>query len=61
MAVEKKLLNVLDETGLKKLEELNNLHAVAIVENYVTLLKPDKVTVIEDIVDNKKSEGVLLN
>ncbi len=48
MTSEKKLLDVLGETSLKKLEELNNLYAMAIVENYVTLLKPDKVTVITD-------------
>ena len=48
MAIEKKLLDVLGETDLKKLEELNNIYAMEIVENYVTLLKPDKVTVITD-------------
>ncbi len=48
MAIEKRLLDVLDETSLKKLEELDNIYVMAIVENYVTLLNPDKVTVITD-------------
>ena len=48
MNIKKKLSDVLSETDLKKLEELNNLHAMKIVKNYVTLLKPDKVTVITD-------------
>ena len=48
MAIEKQLLEIIGQTNLKKLEELNNPHMMAIVENYITLLKPDKVTVITD-------------
>ncbi len=40
--------NILDEANLQKLEELNNPRVMEIVEKYVTLLKPDKVTVITD-------------
>lgn len=40
--------SVLDKENLKKLEELNNLHVLEIVEKYVKLCKPSKVTVITD-------------
>jgi len=44
--------NVLDEANLKKLEALNNAHVMKIVEEYVTLCKPSKVTVITDSKDD---------
>jgi len=40
--------NVLNEQNLKKLEALNNPHVLKIVEEYVNLCKPSKVTVITD-------------
>lgn len=39
---------ILDEHNLKKLEELTNPHVMNIVEKYVKLCKPAKVTVITD-------------
>ncbi|MEA2036636.1 MAG: phosphoenolpyruvate carboxykinase (GTP) [Nanoarchaeota archaeon] len=39
---------ILDEKNLKKLEELNNAKVMEIVEKYVTLCKPSKVTVLTD-------------
>lgn len=40
--------NVLNEQNLKKLEALNNPRVLKIVEEYVNLCKPSKVTVITD-------------
>jgi phosphoenolpyruvate carboxykinase (GTP) len=40
--------NILSEENLKKLEYLNNPYMMEIVERYIKLLKPDKVTVITD-------------
>ena len=40
--------NILDEINLKKLEELNNSFVMGIVEKYVKLCRPVKVTVITD-------------
>ncbi|MBN1699799.1 MAG: phosphoenolpyruvate carboxykinase (GTP) [Spirochaetales bacterium] len=45
MTIDKKIL---DDENTKKLEALNNPHILEIVETYVNLLKPDKVTVITD-------------
>ena len=39
---------ILDETNLKKLEELNNKNILEIVEKYTKLCKPAKITVITD-------------
>jgi len=39
---------ILDETNLKKLEELNNPRVMEIVEEYIKLCKPKKVTVLTD-------------
>lgn len=40
--------SVLDEKNLKKLQNLNNTRVMEIVEEFVTLCKPAKVTVITD-------------
>ncbi len=39
---------IIDEKNLKKLEELNNTHVTKIVEEYISLCKPSKVTVLTD-------------
>ena len=44
----KKLMNVIDEKSLAKLEALNNEKVLKIVNEFVELCKPDKVTVITD-------------
>lgn len=44
--------NVLDEHNLKKLEAVNNAHVMKIVEEYVNLCKPSKVTVITDSMED---------
>lgn len=41
-------LKILDEENKKKLTALNNEKAYRIIEKYITLCKPDKVTVITD-------------
>jgi phosphoenolpyruvate carboxykinase (GTP) len=51
MNIDKK---VLDDENYKKLEVLHNPHVLQIVETYVNLLKPEKVTVITD-----KQEDIL--
>jgi len=40
--------SVLNEDNLAKLEALNHPHVVELVEKYVTLCKPAKVSVITD-------------
>ena len=40
--------NVLDESNLKKLTNLNNEYILKIVEKYIKLCKPSKVTVLAD-------------
>lgn len=40
--------NILDESNLKKLKALQNEHVTNIVDEYIALLKPAKVTVITD-------------
>lgn len=40
--------NLMDEKSKKKLEALNNPHVMKIVEKYVELCKPEKVTVLDD-------------
>ena len=40
--------NIISEDGIKKLEELNNPHAIRVVEEYTKLCKPEKITVITD-------------
>ena len=40
--------SILSQEDLKKLEYLNNPKVLRIVEEYVNLLKPDKVTVVTD-------------
>ncbi len=40
--------NIMDEINLSKLKELNNKKVIEIVEKYVKLCKPRKVTVIND-------------
>ena len=39
---------ILSEENLKKLEALNNPYMMEVVERYITLLKPNRVTVITD-------------
>ncbi len=46
--------SILDEKSLKKLDELNNPHVLEIVEKYVKLCKPAKVTVLTDSKDDIK-------
>ena len=41
-------ISVIDEESRKKLEALNNEHVISIVEEFVALCKPSKVTVIND-------------
>ncbi|MBN2542766.1 phosphoenolpyruvate carboxykinase (GTP) [bacterium] len=41
-------MNVLSEKDLKKLEELNNEHVMKLVHEYIELLRPSKVWVIND-------------
>ena len=41
-------LNLLDQENLEKLEALNNTHVLRIVNEYIALCKPSKVTVITD-------------
>ncbi|MCK4797437.1 MAG: phosphoenolpyruvate carboxykinase (GTP) [Spirochaetes bacterium] len=40
--------NILNEESLKKLNDLDNTHVIRIVEEFINLLKPAKVTVITD-------------
>ncbi|MBN1134379.1 MAG: hypothetical protein JXA38_05625, partial [Methanosarcinaceae archaeon] len=40
--------SIIDDTSLKKLEEINNSHVNDILEKYVKLCKPAKVTVLDD-------------
>ncbi|MCK4796092.1 MAG: phosphoenolpyruvate carboxykinase, partial [Spirochaetes bacterium] len=42
----------MSETNLAKLKKLNNNHVIRIVEDYIKLLKPKKVTVITDAEDD---------
>ncbi|MFC1670270.1 phosphoenolpyruvate carboxykinase (GTP) [Spirochaetota bacterium] len=44
--------SVLDEKNLEKIKYLNNKHALEIIEKYVKICKPDKVTVITDESDD---------
>ena len=40
--------SIIDDSSLKKLEDINNLHVNDILEKYVKLCKPAKVTVLDD-------------
>ena len=42
------LQTILSQEDLNKLEYLNNPKVLQIVEEYINLLKPDKVTVVTD-------------
>ncbi len=42
------MIEILDKNSLEKLEALNNEHVLKIVNEFVTLCKPSKVTVITD-------------
>ncbi len=44
--------DIISETNLAKLKKLNNNHVIRIVEDYIKLLKPKKVTVITDAEDD---------
>jgi len=41
-------MDVMDEVSLNKLEALNNEHVLRVINKFVALCKPDKVTVITD-------------
>ncbi|MBN1217120.1 MAG: phosphoenolpyruvate carboxykinase (GTP) [Candidatus Lokiarchaeota archaeon] len=45
-------LNVIDQENIKKLEALNNHYILEIINEYVALCKPSKVTVITDSQDD---------
>lgn len=41
-------INVIDEKNLEKLKAINNKYVEEIVEKYVKLCRPKKVTVLDD-------------
>jgi phosphoenolpyruvate carboxykinase (GTP) len=45
-------MNIIDQENLAKLEAVNNEHVLKIVNEFVALCKPDKVTVITDSQDD---------
>ena len=56
-------MNVLDDKNLAKLEALNNEHVLRIVNEYIALCKPSKVTVITDSkedVDYVRNQSIVI-
>lgn len=45
-------MEILDKKNLEKLKALNNTHILRIVQDFITLCKPSKVTVITDIFED---------
>ena len=46
--------NIIDSVNLKKIQDLQNDHVEEILEYYVNLCKPSKVTIIELFIKNGK-------